>query len=188
MPKFNLNFTHSLGWSHMGDVTEDAKGTVEFSDEELAALVALIKSKNSSDVGKLNLEEELPEVYNKLDDAIGEAVIEAERHHWLLSGFYEGAYEYDVYEVMEYCEENCGFEFSYDEDEYLDEDGELDEEALEDAKQEAFDEWLPDYIESLDIPERCAFIEEHLNGEVEVDEEMECEIFIPHEIIKLAEM
>ena len=188
MPKFNFNFTHSLGWSHMGDVTAEAKGAVEFSDEELAALVALMKSKNSQDVGELNLEEELPEVYQKLDEAIREAVVEAERHHWLLGGFYEGAYEYDVYEVMEYCEENCGFEFIYDEEEHMDEDGELDEDALEDARQEAFDEWLPGYLEMLDVPECCAFIEEQLNGEVEVDEEMECEVFIPHEIIKLAGM
>ena len=187
MPKFNLNFTHSLGWSHMGDVTEDAKGTVEFSDEELAALVALIKSKNSADVGVLNLQEERPEIYNKLDEAIGEAVVKAERHHWLLGGFYEGAYEYDVYEVMEYCEENCGFEFIYDEEEYMDEDGELDEDALEDARQEAFDEWLPDYIESLDLPERSKFIQEQLNGEVDMSSvEVDCDVFIPEEIVKLS--
>ena len=122
MPNFNLNFTHSIGWSHMGDVTAEAKGTVEFSQEEFDALVALIKSKNSADVEALNLQEELPEVYRKLDEAIRGAVVEAERHHWLLVGFYEGAYEYDVYEVMEYCEENCGFEFIYDEEEYMDED------------------------------------------------------------------
>jgi hypothetical protein len=171
----------------MGDVTADAKGTVEFSDEELVALVVLIKSKNSADVGVLNLQEVLPEVYRKLDEAIRGAVVEAERHHWLLSGFYEGAYEYDVYEVMEYCEENCGFEFSYDEDEYLDEDGELDEEALEEAKLEAFDEWLPDYLELLDLPERSKFIQEQLNGEVDMlGIDANYAVFIPEEIIKLA--
>lgn len=188
MPNFNFNFTHSLGWSHMGDVTAEAIGTVEFPQEELDALVALMKNKNSSDVEVLNLEEELPEVYRKLDEAICKAAVEAERHHWLLGGFYEGAYEYDVYEVMEYCEENCGFEFIYDEEEYMDEDGELDEDALEDARQEAFDEWLPDYLEMLDIPECCAFIKEQLNGEVEADGiDSNYNVFIPEEIVKLAE-
>ena len=172
----------------MGDVTAEAIGTVEFPQEELDALVALMKNKNSSDVEVLNLEEELPEVYRKLDEAICKAAVEAERHHWLLGGFYEGAYEYDVYEVMEYCEENCGFEFIYDEEEYMDEDGELDEDALEDARQEAFDEWLPDYLEMLDIPECCAFIKEQLNGEVEADGiDSNYNVFIPEEIVKLAE-
>lgn len=187
MQTFSLNFTHSLGCSHMGDVTADAKATVEFCQEELDALVALMKSKNSADVEALNLQEVLPEVYRKLDEAIMGAVVEAERHHWLLGGFYEGAYEYDVYEVMEYCEENCGFEFIYDEEEYMDEDGELDEEALEDAKQEAFDEWLPDYIESLDLPERSKFIQEQLNGEVDMSGiDANYDVFIPEEIINLA--
>ena len=187
MPNFNLNFTHSLGWSHKGDVTADAKATVEFCQEELDALVALMKSKNSSNVDVLNLKEELPKIYDKLDEAIMDGMRDAEMHHWLLEGFYEGAYEYDVYEVMEYCEENCGFEFSYDEDEYLDDDGELDEEALEDAKQEAFDEWLPDYIESLDLPERSKFIQEQLNGEVDMlGIDANYAVFIPEEIINLA--
>ena len=86
-----------------------------------------------------------------------------------------GAYEYDVYEVMEYCEENCGCE--------------LDEDALEEAKQEAFDEWLPDYLESLDLPERSKFIQEQLNGEVDTTGiDAHHDVFIPDEIIKLAEL
>lgn len=189
MQTFTLNFTHCIGCSHMGDVTTEAKATVEFCQEELDALVALMKSKNSLDVEVLNLKEELPDIYNNLEEAIKDGVIEAEMHHWLLEGFYEGAYEYDVYEVMEYCEENCGFEFSYDEDEYLDDDGELDEESLEDAKQEAFDEWLPDYIESLDLPERSKFIQEQLNGEVDMlGIDANYDVFIPEEIINLAEL
>ena len=189
MQTFTLNFTHCIGCSHMGDVTADAKATVEFCQEELDALVALMKSKNSSDVEVLNLKEELPDIYNKLEEAIKDGMIEAEMHHWLLEGFYEGAYEYDVYEVMEYCGENCGFEFSYDEDEYLDEDGELDEEALEDAKQEAFDEWLPGYIEILGPLERRTFIEDQLNGEVDTTViDVNCDVFIPDDIIKLAEL
>lgn len=189
MPKFNLNFTHSLGWSHMGNVTTEAKATVEFCREELEALVALMKSKNSSDVEVLNLKEELPQVYDQLEEAIKDGVVEAEIHHWLLEGFYEGAYEYDVYEVMEYCEENCGFEFSYDEEEYLDEDGELDEEALEEDKQEAFDEWLPGYLEMLEPVERRRFIEDQLNGEVDTSGiTSNHAVFIPEEIINLAEL
>lgn len=187
LQQFTLNFPHCIGSSHMGNVTVDATCYVGFDNEELEALVALMKSKNSSDVEVLNLKEELPQVYDQLEEAIKDGVIEAEMHHWLLEGFYEGAYEYDVYEVMEYCEENCGFEFSYDEDEYLDDDGELDEDALEDAKQEAFDEWLPDYIESLDLPERSKFIQEQLNGEVDMSSvEFDYDVFIPEEIVKLS--
>ena len=189
MPKFTLNFTHCIGCSHMGNVTVDATCYVGFDNEELEALVALMKSKNSSDVEVLNLKEELPHVYDQLEEAIKDGVIEAEVHHWLLEGFYEGAYEYDVFEVMEYCEENCGFEFIYDEEEYLDEDGVLDEEALEEDKQEAFDEWLPGYLEMLEPVERRRFIEDQLNGEVDTSSiTSNHAVFIPEEIINLAEL
>ena len=71
----------------------------------------------------------------------------------------------------------------------MDEDGELAEEALEEAKQEAFDEWLPDYLESLDLPERSKFIQEQLNGEVDTTGiDAHHDVFIPDEIIKLAEL
>ena len=187
MAKYNIDCTSFLGMSHCGSVTADGEGTVELTDEEVASLIEIIKEKGSSDVEELGLEEVLPEIYEKLDDACRQAAFEGEKDHWLWEGYSNGYYEYDTYELMDYCESECGFDFEYDEDEYLDEEGELDEDALDEAKLEAFEEWLDDYLIGLDKEERNRFFEEKMNAGLDCDG-MGCdyEVVIPQAIIEMA--
>lgn len=183
MAEFNFSCTIYLGFSHCGEVTAEGKGTIELSDEEVAALVVLMREKGSTDVNELNLEEVYPEIYEKLDDAFRDAAWTATLDHWYTTGFYEGVYEYDVDVLMEYCEYNCNFVFEYDESDYLDDDGEVDEDAVWDAKYDAFMEWLEPYIENLNPEERIAFLQEHMNAEVELSEdELDYEVDIPEDI------
>jgi hypothetical protein len=187
MAKYNFECTCFLGMSHCGSVTVDGEGFVELTDEEVAALVALIKEKGSSDVEEIGLEEALPEIYTKLDEAFYEAAFEAEKDHWLWEGYHDGYYEYDTYELMDHCELNCGFNFVYDQEQFLDEDGELDEYALEEAKLEAFEEWLDDYLIGLSKDECHSFFEEQMNAELECDGMGgEYEITIPPTIVEMA--
>jgi hypothetical protein len=86
---------------------------------------------------------------------------------------------------MAYCEENCGFNFEFDEEDYT-EDGELDEDALEEDKTEAFNDWLDDYVAGLEDSEVKDFFYNHMNAGLEL-EDVEYSVEIPEAIIKLAE-
>ena len=80
------------------------------------------------------------------------------------------------------------FVFEYDEDDYMDEDGEVDEDRIWDDKTEAFDEWLEIFIEGLDNDSCRKFLEEHLNAEVDMsDLEFDYEIEIPKAIIDMVD-
>ena len=69
------------------------------------------------------------------------------------------------------------------EKEAFDDDGEVDEDAVWDAKYDAFMEWLEPYIENLNPEERIAFLQEHMNAEVELSEdELDYEVDIPEDI------
>ena len=187
MGTYDFDCSSFLGMSHCGSVTADGTGTVELTDEEAAALVALMKEKDSSDVEEIGLKETLPEIYEKLDAAFHEAAFNAEKDHWMWEGYHNRYFEYDTEELMEYCEENCGFDFGYDDMDYLNEDGGLDVDAVMEAKEEAFEEWLEEYLIELDTEERHRFFEEQMHAELDCDE-MGCEyeIEIPQAIIDMA--
>jgi len=70
----------------------------------------------------------------------------------------------------------------------VDEDGDFDEEAYEEAKMEAFlDDWLIPFIESLDTPGQIDFLQNQMNASVEMDgSEVSYEVCIPEGIIELA--
>lgn len=175
-----------LGWSHSGPVNVESDGFVELSDEEVAKIVELIRKEGTFYVEELRLEEVYPEIYKKLDDAFFKMAYDAEEKHWLMEGFLEGYYEYNTDELMAYCVENCGFIFEYDEEDYIT-DGELDEDALYDAKTDYFDDWLKDYVSSLNEEEAIKFLKEHLNADVNIyDDEVAYEVAIPDEIIEMA--
>ena len=187
MATFEITTENCLGISHSGGVYAEGNGTIELSDQEVAALVALIREKGTSDVNELGLKDAYPEIYKKMDEAYHAVAYNAEEKHWLWEGYYDGCFEFDPYELMEYCESECGFTFESDDDEYLDEEGELDEEAYEEAKLEAFtDDWLESFLYSLDDDDLKKFFYEHLNASVEMDG-VEYEVHIPEAIIGMAE-
>ena len=185
---FNIESEACLGVSHCGPVYSSGSGTVELSDDEVSRLVALIKEKGTSDIKELDLENTYPEIFDKLDDAYFNIAYKAEELHWLWCGYYEGVYEYDSYELLSYCESECGFAFDGNEEDFVDEDGDFDEESYEEAKMEAFlDDWLTPYIKSLDTSDQIDFLRDQMNASVEMDgNDVSYEVRIPEGIIELA--
>ena len=186
--RFDTESEACLGISHSGPVYCSSTGSIELSDEEVSLLVALIKEKGTSDIKELELEETYPEIFEKLDDAYFRIAYEAEALHWLWYGYHEGVYEYDADELLSYCENECGFVFDGNEEDFVDEDGEFDEESYEEAKMEAFlDDWLLPYIESLDTSDQIGFFRDQMNASVEMDgNDVSYEVRIPEGIIELA--
>lgn len=171
-----------LGWSHSGPVNVESDGFVELSDEEVTKIVELIRKEGTSDIEELKLEEVYPDIYKKLDDAFYEMAYNAEEKHWLMEGFLEGYYEYNTDELMAYCEENCGFVYEDDDEDATDDDDE------DYAKIDYFDSWLKDYVSGLNDEEASEFLKEHMNADVNLDDDdVEYQVAIPDAIIKMAE-
>ena len=187
MKRFEFNCTAFLGYSHCGCVTADGHGSVEISEADVDTLISLIRESGSTDIEEIGLEERHPDLYKILDEAYYEAALDATIAHWYMTGFQEGIYEYDVEELMEYCREHHGFEFEYNEEDYLDEDGELDEETLQDDMQKGFFEWLEDFVYGLETDEMVEFLSEHMNADVDTtDMDVDYQVEIPEGIIELA--
>lgn len=188
MAKFDFCCVNNLGFAHCcGAIAAEGHGTIEFSDEEVAILVELIREKGTTDVCALDLNTAYPELFQRLDEAYRQVAREATIDHWYMEGFYDGCYEYDEEELMNYCSETYDFAFEYNEEDYLDEEGELDEDALFDDKYDAFVEWLEPFVESLNTQERIKFLSEHMNAEVDLsDLELDYMVDIPQGIVALA--
>lgn len=189
MPVFDIEVDCCLGMSHCGGVMADNKGTIELTDEEVSLLVALIKEKGTAEIDRLQLEEALPEIYEKLRDAYQDLANDAVDDHWLWGYYYECYGEVDDFDtLLKHCYENCGFEFWPDEyfvDDY-DEDGFSPK--LREAESKAFYEWLPFYLKSLSCKERVRFFINHMNYELEEygASEDDYEIAIPKAIVAMA--
>ena len=195
MALYSIESEQCLGMSHHGAVTVNGESAVELSDEEVDILVKLIQEKNSTDVGDLDLETLHPDIYKKLDKAYSDMAYRAEEIHWLREGYNNGYFEYDSEKLMDYCEKELGFEFEYDvKDYYLDdpedleegEEPEIDEDMLEEDKNDAFSEWLDDYVSGLDDDEARDFFYEHMDADLNMDD-VEYTVGIPQAIINKAE-
>ena len=194
MALYSIESEQCLGMSHHGAVTVNGESAVELSDEEVDILVKLIKEKGTTDVEELDLENLYPDIYEKLDDAYRDMAYNAEELHWLWEGYNNGYYEYDVYELMDYCEKNLGFSYEFKPEEYFDEDDleyykedpESYEDEIEEAKSEAFSEWLDDYISGLDDDDARDFFYEHMDADLNMDD-VEYTVGIPQGIINKAQ-
>ena len=187
MAKYKIGNESFLGMSDCGAVTVDSEGFVELSDVEVATLIDLIVEKQTLDIEELQLEELHPQLFEKLDDAYRTIAFDAEEVHWLKYGYDNQLFEYDEDELIEYCKENCGFEFEYDEEDYTDDDGELDEEAIHDEEQWAFGNWLDKYVESLSDDDFCEFVYEHMNADCDLCSiDIDYTVCIPEDIVKMA--
>ena len=195
MALYSIESEQCLGMSHHGAVTVNGESAVELSDEEVNILVKLIKEKNSTDVGDLDLETLHPDIYKKLDEAYSDMAYRAEEIHWLWEGYNNGYFEYDSEKLMDYCEKELGFEFEYDvKDYYLDdpedlewgEEPEIDEDMLEEDKSDAFSEWLDDYLSDLSDDEARDFFYDHMGADLNMDG-VEYTVGIPQAIIAKAQ-
>ena len=187
MPTFPIDTESVLGISHSGEVTAEGEGTVELTDEEVQQLIDLIRENGGeTDVEKLELEEKYPEIYSKLDEAYREVARHAEYIHWVNEGYDNGWYDLSVDESSERCEE-FGFHFEYNPDDFCDEDGEIDEDALEEAKSDALDEWVDEYRGQLNDYEAALFLAEVFDLEPnDAVFDYEYSVDIPQEIINMA--
>ena len=194
MALYNSESEQHLGTPHSGTATDKGDRAVELSDEEVDILVKLIKEKGTTDVEALDLENLYPDIYEKLDDAYRDMAYNAEEMHWLWEGYNNGYYEYDTVELMNYCERELGFKFEYDEkDYYLDdpedlEEGEepdIDEDQIEEDKNDAFSEWLSDYVSGLSDKEAKSFFYNHMNADLDLDN-VDYSVEIPAAVIKKA--
>ena len=186
MALYSIENDTCLGFSHSGGaVNVESEGYVELSDEEVAKIVDLIRQKGTTDIGKLDLEEIYPDIYEKLREAYYDMAYNEEELHWLWEGYNSSYFEYNEDELMVYCKENCGCHFDYNKEDYI-EDGELDEEAIEEDESEAFNDWLDDYVSGLEDSEVKDFFYNHMNANLELDD-VKYSVGIPGAIIKLAE-
>ena len=117
---------------------------IDISDDEKATVLSLMNDEFEVELEDLGLEQSNPELFTKLKDIYDKMAREAEEKQWLWIGFRDGAFEYDVDLLMEYCQANCGFVFEGTLEDFEDED------EYCDAKMDAFDEWLEDYLITLD--------------------------------------
>ena len=186
MAEYKIENSNCLGYSCGGSgVYVDSEGFVELTDDEVAKIVDLIREAGSTDIEEIGLKEKYPDIYDTLDDAYRHMAYDAEELHWLWEGYESGYFEYDKEELIAYCEENCGFKFDYNEEDYI-VDGEFDEDSLEDDKENAFDNWVDDYLQTLTDQEVKSFFYDHMNADLNLDH-VDYEVAIPEEIIDMAE-
>lgn len=197
MAKYGISAESFLGDYCYGESEYvDADGTVELSDDDVQKLVDLIRENGGeTDVKALNLECLYPDIYNTLADAYREICCEAQRHYWIEKNF-EDRDAAEPADLMERLENEGLFQYEADldairEENGLDADEEPDEDTLEEAKTDAFHEWLDEYLCDLSFDEKIEFFSDYYDwyipGDVNIDEsDCECEVLIPGEIITLA--
>lgn len=171
----------------------DVEGSFDLEDDEVTALARLVREHDGeTDIDELNLEEELPEVYAKIREAYRDAIGEATTDYWILEGYRNGCFDEDD-GVIDALEEEGLFKFEPDlatlrDNLGLDEDEDIPEDDLEDARQEAFEQWKDEYFDSLTEDEQIAFIEKYYNAEVDnTPDDYDFTVEIPQEIADLAE-
>ena len=186
MALYSIESEQCLGISHSGAVTVNGESAVELFDEEVEILVKLIKEKGTTDVEELDLENLHPDIYKKLDEAYYSMAYKAEEMHWLWEGYYGSYFEYDEDKLKEYCKANCGFSYVFNKEENgYDEDEEVDEYEIEDAENEAFSEWLDEYVKGLTDDEARDFFYNHMDADLDMDN-VEYTVEIPQAIINKA--
>ena len=165
MKEFDFSVEVCLGYHcYGGGEYTEGEGSIQLEDEQVDRLVSLIRSSGGvTDIDELDLEHKCPDIYEALEEAAGKAAREASYRHWLIQG-YEGGYFEEPDGLMEALEAAGLFKYEPQESEDGDEEF-YDEEDEEDAKDEAFCEWLDTYFESLTEKEQAEFIETYYPNE-----------------------
>jgi hypothetical protein len=175
------------------EVYLDYSGSVDLTDDDVKSIVDLIRANGGeTDVDALGLEEKYPDIYEKLCKAQMGAASEVNYRHWLIEGYEKGGFE-ELDNFVESIEAAGLFKYepNFDalrDDWGLEKDEEIDEDDLEDAKREAFDEWVSEYYNSLNEDGKVGFIETYYGDVMDQGEPGDYEITlkIPQGIIDLA--
>ena len=82
---------------------------VELSDDEVQQFVGLMQEYNTSDIEELELEDNLPEIYEKICDACEDVAMEIVEKDWLDTSIWHlSDNDYDEEELISYCQEQYG--------------------------------------------------------------------------------
>ena len=82
---------------------------VELSDDEVQQLVALMQEYDTSDTDELDLEENLPRIYEKICNSCDEIAVDIVEKDWLDSSIWHlSDNDYDEEELISYCQEQYG--------------------------------------------------------------------------------
>ena len=186
MPTFKIETEQSLGFTHCCEVTTGGSGEVEMTDEEVRQLIDLIRENDGeTDVETLGLKEKYPDLYEKLDDAYRDVAIDALWRFLVIDG-YENHYYEEPEGVIETAERDYGFKFEYDENDFIPEgETEMDEDEFNEARSEAFYDWVDEYRQTLNENDEAMFLDTLFQMEPELDM-YDYEVEIPEEIIKMA--
>ena len=181
--------------SHSGAVTFNGESAVELSDDEVDILVKLIKEKGTTDVKELDLENLHPVIYKKLDEAYYKMTFRGEEIHKLTEVFFSGRLVFDFYNLMDSCEKNLGFDlflnpedfFNEEDLAYYKENPEEYNEIIDEAKSEAFFDWLIDYVYDLTDDEARDFFYNHMDADLDMCS-LQYAVKIPQAIINKADV
>ena len=192
MKNYVFKVLHCMGYCHSGAVCTEDYVNVELTDSEEHELVKLAQEKGRY-IHRFDLEEEAPEVYKDLDETFREVATVAVEYHCLSEEFEMKKWERSFSDdLVEFCKNELGFvfEFEFDEADYLDKDGVLDKEALEQDREEeeksVFAEWLADYMDGLSTKEFCQFMYDHMGYEPETVEDYE--VVLSDEFMAMAKL
>lgn len=182
MPKYPVDYSGE--WN---DEYYSGESVLELTDEQLKILVDLIKENDGeTDIEKLELEEKYPEIYEAFHDAFLQPVAFDGSVQWAvdvyMDGYFDGPSDEEIIAVME---SEGIFSFEYEEDDYLDEEGELDEERLIEDKCEA---WRA-FFEELSYEKKYELLDRFFGDQIYKYDTLELtgNMYIPGEIIEMAE-
>ena len=189
MPTFSIDTDSHFGTAYSGDVTINGTGEVKLTDKEVQLLINLIRENGGeTDVEELQLQEKYPDIYSILDDAYRKLASQIAFIRWINEEYDNGWYELSDEEIAENCNA-FGFEFDYDSDEFLDKDGNLDDDTFEKALSDALSKWIKEYRSKLNDYDDALFLAEvfHLETDNYYDHfVIDYSVKIPDEIIAMA--
>ena len=164
------------------------ESVLELKDEQVKRLVDLIKANGGeTDIEALDLKNKYPDIYYAFEAAFIDPVSYDGSSEWAIDGYlydyFDGPGDEEIVRTIE-AEGLYSFKFEYDEADYLDEDGDLDEESLMEDKCSAWRE----HFEELEDKEKFSFLSRFFGDEIYdyETEELTGEMYIPKEIVDLA--
>ena len=131
---------------------------VNLTEEENDVLIGLIrKDRSTLDIEKLQLAEENPFLYEKIDGICKKVAYETEGHVILEEGFEKDYFDYDVNLIL-FCRDNCGYKKSSNGNTILASDV------------ENFNPWFRNYIGKLEFDEAIEFLKVHTEFAINLDD------------------
>ena len=173
------------------DEEASAEGTIELTRQEVDTLVKLIRDTGETDADDMGLQDVDEALYDKLQEQCQSIANLAAELAYLEEGFDQQCDEYHEHpeETIEACEQDGSFKYEFNEADYLDDEGNLDEDAIWEAKEEAFESWLDDQRFSLEGEALRDFYYDVIGVGLNLDgcTFPDVDIVIPDEIIEMAQ-